>query len=432
MAQLLNHTSGVQSYTAVPGWMREEANTARAYSTDEMIALFRDKPAVSKPGETWQYNNSGYVLVGAVIEKVTGKPWHEAVRERMTAPLGLATIRYGVGEETMPGMAKGYTLRDGAPAPARRLHMSVPHAAGGLVGTVEDLARWGAALHHGKAVRPETYSLMVAPTKLPDGTTSPYGFGLGTSTLRDREVVGHSGGIFGYSTDSAYLPKEDIYIAVFANSDEPATSPSLVIQRLGALALGDPFPSFEKVAADVKALEPAFGVFPVQGGERQFYQRDGKLYTRRSGGPEMEVFAAGGERFFYGPQSLTWFALSRDAAGTPVMEMYNNGAKKGERSVRAGAIPPEPAPFPIAAAVLQSYVGRYDTPMGPMEVTLGGNGGLSTQISGQPPVTLRPTSDSEFQARELEAKVVFTSENGAVTGLVIHQGGREMPAKRAE
>ena len=92
IAQLLNHTVGVQSYTDIPGWMVEE-KTNRALTTEQLIAEFRDLPSPSKPGEKWAYNNSGYVLVGAVIEKVTGKPWHEVVGERIDRPLGLATIR---------------------------------------------------------------------------------------------------------------------------------------------------------------------------------------------------------------------------------------------------------------------------------------------------------------------------------------------------
>ncbi len=123
--QLLNHTSGIQSYTGIPGWM-VEANTNRPHSTAEMIGTFSSLPLVSPPGARWQYNNSGYVLLAAIIERVTGMPWHEAVERRITRPLGLATIRYGVGEENVPLMAHGYTSRAGAVQPAQLIHMSVP------------------------------------------------------------------------------------------------------------------------------------------------------------------------------------------------------------------------------------------------------------------------------------------------------------------
>ena len=306
--QLLNHTVGVQSYTGIPGWMVEE-NTNRPYTTAEMITLFKDLPAPSKPGEQWSYNNSGYVLVGAVIEAVTGKPWHEAVEERIARPLRLETLRYGVGEASMPNMAKGYTDGEGGPKPSMKIHMSVPHAAGALVGSVEDIAAWAHALHHGKVVGKASYAGMIAPTPVPgEKAPVPYGFGLGLDKVRGRAAIGHGGGIFGFSTESFYMPEKDIFVAVFANSDDPATSPGLAAKRLAAMAIGDPFPEFEKAQVEPKSLEPLFGVYRAKDGdvERRFFVREGQLYTQRGEGPEMKVYPAGGDRFFYGPDSLTW------------------------------------------------------------------------------------------------------------------------------
>ena len=117
--QILNHTSGVQPYTGIPGWM-VEANTNRPYTTEEMMAVFRDLAAPSKPGEKWDYNNSGYVLVGAVIEKVTGKPWHAAVDERIVKPLAcrqFATVCSRRRPRTWPGAIR---MRKGARARRRR------------------------------------------------------------------------------------------------------------------------------------------------------------------------------------------------------------------------------------------------------------------------------------------------------------------------
>ncbi|HEX8525367.1 serine hydrolase domain-containing protein, partial [Allosphingosinicella sp.] len=122
--QLLNHTSGIQSYTAIPGWMTE-ANTSRAYSTAEMIALFRDLPAPTPPGREWAYNNSGYVLLGAIIESATGKPWYRAIEERITRPLGLRSIRYGEDRKAARAMARGYSLTEGNVRPSMSIHMSV-------------------------------------------------------------------------------------------------------------------------------------------------------------------------------------------------------------------------------------------------------------------------------------------------------------------
>ena len=430
VAQLLNHTVGVQSYTSIPGWM-VEAKTSRAYSTEEMMAEFKDLPAPSKPGETFAYNNSGYVLVGAVIEKVTGKPWHQAVEERIAGPLGLTTIRYGVREGETPRMAAGYTEREGKIVPAQKIHMSVPHAAGALIGSVEDLAKWNAALHGGKVIPAAYYAQMIAPTRLADGTTETYGFGIGNREIRSHKAIGHGGGIFGFSTDSIYLPEDDLFVAVFTNSDNPQTDPGMVMMQIAAMAVGDPFPTFEKEALDAAAVEPWVGVYQVKDGERRVILRDGRLYTQRTGGGELEAYAAGDGRYFY-PNSLTWFELKRDAKGAPVVAMYQQGSASAEETVRSGPIPPEPKAAEVPRDTLQSYVGTYNSAIGAFTVALPPEGAMTVQLAGQQPLPVQAVSATEFRTVGVDARIQFLAESGKVTGLVLKQGGREMPAKRAD
>jgi CubicO group peptidase (beta-lactamase class C family) len=428
--QLLNHTSGIQSYTDIPGWM-VEANTDKAYTTEQLIAVFKDLPPTSKPGENWAYNNSGYVLVGAVIEKVTGKPWHEVVDERIAKPLGLTTIRYGGLESQTPGMATGYTEHDGKTVSALKINMSVPNAAGALIGSVEDLAKWNSALNSGKVVPQAYYAQMTAPTALPGGKTDPYGFGISNRDLRGRDALGHGGGIFGFSTDSIYIPKDGVFVAVFSNSDSPRTSPGMVMLKLAALAVGDPFPTFEKTAIDPGTIEPWFGVYAIDAAERRFFARDGKLYTQRTGGSELEVFAAGDNRFFY-DNTLSWFEISRDEAGVPVMAMHQQGEAKAEISKRTGAIPPPAKAAEVSREILQVYVGDYAVG-GAMAVVLLADDGLTVKLGEQPTLRLIPRSTNEFSVEGVDAKVVFNgSAGGAAKSMTIHQGGRTMEAPRAK
>jgi len=427
--QLLNHMSGIQPYTAIPGWM-VEANTSRPRTTAEMIAVFRDLPSPTPPGQAWAYNNSGYVLLGAIVESVTGKPWHQAVAERITGPLGLPTIGYGVDRESAPAMARGYTDQDGNFAPARRIHMSVPHAAGALVGTTGDLARWAHALHHGRVVSPALYTAMTSPASLPEGRTHPYGFGVGFEEVRGRGTIDHGGGIFGFSSYATYIPSDDLFVAVLANSDQPASNPSLLAARLAALALGDPYPAFARADLDPATLAPLFGVYRVgdAGASRRFFSREGKLYTLRDGGSELEVFAAGGDNFFYGPNSLTWFRVERRPDGAHVMEMHQNGSIGAERATRTGDVP---ADVEVSRAVLETYVGRYLTGGPEADVAMGEAGVLTIQLTGQRPLPLRPASETEFMVQGVNARIVFHGENGEVNRLVLHQGGREIEARRA-
>ncbi|MEO7634173.1 MAG: serine hydrolase domain-containing protein [Sphingomicrobium sp.] len=428
VAQLLNHTVGVQSYTGIPGWM-VEANTNRAYTTEQMIAQFKNLPSPSKPGEKFEYNNSGYVLVGAVIEKVTGKPWYQNVEERIARPLGLTTIRYGVLESETPNMAVGYTDAEGKVVPAQKIHMSVPHAAGALIGSVEDLAKWGAALHHGKIIPAALYAKMIAPTALPGGASEQYGYGIAPREVRGHKAIGHGGGIFGFSTDSIYLPKEDLFVAVFTNSDRPKTDPGMVMLKLAAMAANDPYPTFKKAALNGKTVAPWVGVYKLDNGERRLFTRGGKLFTQRNGGPEREVYAAGQGRFFY-PDDLSWFEMKRDAAGKPVVAMYQEGAATPQLSTRSGPIRPEAKAAEVPRATLQSYVGTYTSPIGVLTIVLTPEGAITAQLSGQPPIPLKAISATVFATVGVDAQLTFQVAGGKVTGLVLNQGGRELPAKK--
>ncbi|WP_161808706.1 serine hydrolase domain-containing protein [Tsuneonella troitsensis] len=431
--QLLNHTSGIQSYTGIPGWM-VEAKTNRPYTTAELIAEFRDQPAAFQPGEKWDYNNSGYVLVGAVIEAVADKPWHEVVRERLASPLGLATIRYGGEESRTPGFAVGYTGGEGAKfTPAQKIHMSVPHAAGALIGTVGDLARWTQALHAGKVVPAPLYAEMIAPTALPDGKSEPYGYGIGQGDVRGVKAIGHGGGIFGFSTDSIYLPEKDLFVAVFTNADSGIASAGLTMNRLAAEAIGKPYPVFTETPFEAATLEPALGLYRIDGGDttRSFFLREGQLYTQRSGASESRVYHAGDNRFFYGPDSLNWFELVREPSGTYAMMMHQNGADKAERAVRTGPVPAAAtASFAVPRDVLDTYAGNYTSAFAPIVVAVRDDAVLTLKLGGQPPVPLRATGEREFAAVGVDARVVFEQADGKVSGLVIHQGGGQLPATR--
>ncbi|MGX7927328.1 serine hydrolase domain-containing protein [Tsuneonella sp. HG094] len=428
--QLLNHTSGIQSYTGIPGWMAGD-KPAIAFTTTALIGEFRDQPVEFQPGEKWNYNNSGYVLVGAVIEAVTGKPWWQAVDDRIVKPLGLTSIRYGGEEETVAAFATGYSAAgEGKYEPSRKIDMSVPHAAGALIGTVGDFARWAHALHHGKVVSPALYAEMIAPTKLADGTSAPYGYGIAQSDVRGLPALTHSGGIFGFGTNSIYLPDSGLAVTVFTNADSGIQSAGMPMLRIAAEAIGKPFPVFAEVATDPAAVAPMLGVYAIEGGEstRLFHLVDGKLHTRRTGASDSPVFAAGGNRFFYGAESLNWFEVVKEGDGYAML-MHQNGAEAAERAVRTGPVP-EVATVEVARETLASYAGSYTSALAPVAVAQQTDGSLTLAFGPQPALPLQPLSETEFAIAGVDAKVVFVRDSGATTGLVLHQGGRELPAKK--
>lgn len=423
--QLLNHSSGIQDFSKIPGWILQ--NRHRALTTADLVATFHDLPAKAQPGHAWEYNNGGYVLLGAIIERVTGKDWHEALAERITRPLGLKTIAYAAPDALSPKAALGYSRADDKIQPVQLSHMSVAHAAGGLNGSVADMARWAQALHHGRVVSPALYREMVSPARLADGSTEPYGFGLRLRELRGRAALVHGGAGGGLDTDSAYIPSEDLFVAVFANSDEPATDPSLLVRRLAALALGAPVPSFERVPLDMTTVEPLLGAYGATNGPpRRFFARDGRLFIGR-GDEEMEAFPAGGDRFFFGPDNLTWFRILRKADGAHAMEVHRVEAAMPDSAVRTGAAPP---PFTVDPAVLKSYAGVYTTEGPVVTIALDDRGQLSIAAAGQPPMPMRPVSQTEFRVDGGGFRIVFQPEGSAVNRMTMYRGARELNGRR--
>ena len=348
--QLLNHSSGIFDLTKIPGYMMSEP-TLRPNTTADLLAVIRGQPSRAEPGVAWEYNNGGYIILGALIEQVTGKPWHEAVRERIAAPLGLQTLAYALDADDDPATAEFYGAQDGRDVPARGVHMSVAHGAGALVASVEDMAKWAQALHHGQVVDPKLYGEMTSPAQLADGSSRPYGFGLRLLEVRGRPALVHGGAGRGVDTGSVYIPSEDVFVAVFSNSDELETDAGMVVQRLAALAVGQPIPSF--VAADVPLaeIEPLFGAYQVQDGPQlRFFERGGKLYLAFED-EEREALAAGGDRFFFADGGLMWFRFERRDDGVHALVLDPPDEAQPVRAVRAGAVPP---PFAVAPDVLRS------------------------------------------------------------------------------
>lgn len=237
---LLTHTSGIRSYTGMPGYM---GNPVRAdLSTAELIDVFDNEPMEFAPGELWNYNNSGYVLLGAIIEAVSGQTYEEFIADNIATPLELERTFYG-GPKIIPNRAAGYVQTDDERLEnAAYLSMTQPHAAGSLLSTTGDLFAWHRALSGGEFIHDESFARMIRPYALNDGETYPYGYGLGLARLRGREIIAHGGGINGFTCFALWLPEDDIYVAVLTNRESFSPGPSTVAKKIAAMVIGDPYP----------------------------------------------------------------------------------------------------------------------------------------------------------------------------------------------
>ncbi len=194
--QLLNHTSGIPSYTDLPAFMNDEVRNP--YRVKEAIEKFCSGDLEFEPGSKWKYDNSGYFILGAVIEEVTGKPYEAVLKENIFDPIGMSSTGYDHSEEIINKRASGYHKAGPGIINAPYMDMSLPYAAGSLYSTVEDLYVWDQALYTDKLVSDEIREKMFTPYM------NNYGYGWG---IREQEfggekkkAISHSGGIFGFNT----------------------------------------------------------------------------------------------------------------------------------------------------------------------------------------------------------------------------------------
>ncbi len=329
---LLTHTSGIFSYTNIDEYMMSEIR--KDIPVAELIDVFKDLPVEFAPGERWKYSNSGYVLLGAIIESASGLSYEEFLRTRIFEPLGLKHTSYGSHSRIIPNRAAGYTRLEGEYINAPFLSMTQPYSAGALMSTVEDLHVWNRALFGGRVVSGESLQRMTTPYVLSGGDTTAYGYGLGVREVRDRHAIGHGGGIFGYVTDAVYVPEEDVFVAVFSNNTGIDVGPGFVATKLAAIALGDPYPEWTEVPVSQDVLQRYVGVYEIEPNvQRVVTVEDGALFTQRTGGRRSRAYPSSETHFFY-RGSFSHFEFVLEGDEVTAMLMYQGGAETPERAAK--------------------------------------------------------------------------------------------------
>jgi CubicO group peptidase (beta-lactamase class C family) len=423
---LLNHTSGVRSYTNIPGYMTGPIR--RELTTAQLIAEFKDRPVDFPPGTAWAYNNSGYVLVGAVLEAITRQPWHTGVTA-MTQALGVKGIAFGDERAVRPGMADGYSSGPGQP-PQRAdfISMSQPHAAGALVGSVDDLWLWNLALHGGRVLSADSYRRMTVPEGEPAQRVR-YGFGIGTGSVRGRPALLHSGGIHGYLSMLVWLPSERMTVAVLRNSDGPGLDPGMLARELAALALGDPYPDGAAVAVPAAELQALAGRWRRADGsgpddERLLRLQGGTLTSQRGGGAPLRLKPIGGGVFLFEN------SISRIQVQGTTLRFFADGEGEGEVWTRTGDLPPERASIALTPEQAQALVGEYSSPAFSFRVFVDAQGVLRGQAPGQAALQLHAETPRQLYVKEVGASLAFEPDAGPVTQVTLTQGRNQLKMPR--
>ena len=331
--QLLTHTSGIHDYTSSPEWPK---TWGQVLSPDAIIKFVAADTFDFAPGTAYRYDNTGYVLLGMVIEKASGQKYAKYIDAQFFKPLGLRQTSYCPSRTSDPAFALGYTKGPNGIERAQFLDLSHPFAAGALCSSVGDFAKWQRALASGRAVSPASYALMSTADTLNNGRRINYGFGLVPGTFAGHATVSHTGGIPGFATAAAYVADDSLSIVVFTNYDRE--SPQRVVQNLLRVAYGEAPVAARAAPArgTVAALSPAdrdaiVGTYALQLPSGQalpikFFVDGTRLMAQAQGQPANEIHYLGNYAFGVDFDPALRFTFTIDGGKATKVTLLQGGA----------------------------------------------------------------------------------------------------------
>ncbi|WP_158545131.1 serine hydrolase [Dyella monticola] len=331
IAELLSHTAGISD-----DW---NVDPASAIDTKTLASLIAKQPLDFKPASAWRYSNSGYMLLGAVIEKVTGRHWYDVEHDVVLVPFGMTHTAYYPDNSVVNDMAQGYSVNaQGEVTRPPFVSISGPMTAGALASTADDIRRLVEGLNNSKTFPAALLNVMTAATKLADGSTVPYGYGVMLERVRGEEAFAHNGGIEGFSSQYIYVPREKVTVVVLANSDSGTPNTRGIARQLAALAIGKPYQRFVDVTLSTHDEEALAGTYAIAGGSTHVITlENGQLFIQRPPGPSRPLTPAKGDLLYYAGDGTDYFHIVRARDGRiTALEFYPDGMSHARLEKRIG------------------------------------------------------------------------------------------------
>jgi CubicO group peptidase (beta-lactamase class C family) len=421
---LLTHTSGIKSYTGMQEWA---PLWRKDLTPSEMIDVFKNQPMDFAPGEKNLYNNSAYFMLGYIIEKASGQTYQQFLEENIFKPLQMNNSYYGSHKQIIRNRAAGYQNQDGFNN-AEYLSLTQPYAAGSMLSNVDDLLKWQIAVRDNKLVKNETIQLAFTDFKLNDGKPIHYGYGWFLNEINGSPTIEHGGGIFGYTTNGIWLPKEDVYVVMLTNRDD--VGPSDISTRLAAIAIGKPYPvAAEGITIKSEFVKNLAGVYEFEDGSiRSIIYEDGVMYSQRQGSSRFKLVPVAENKFAF-ENSFSTIEFNYNIGGEKVV-MFKNRIEE-VKGIKTDKVIKEKEVLVLAPEQMQPFVGEYEIQPGfSLMVTLE-NGHLMTQATGQEKFEIFPESPVKFFLKVVDAQLEFQQNaDGKVDSLILYQGGAEIKAKK--
>ena len=421
--QLLTHQSGLYNFTNDLQWR----NQYSPVSKKEMLAAFsKDKPDF-EPGTKTAYSNTNYMLLGYIIEAVTGKSFNDNLQELICKKLGLKNTSLPKGgTDINKNEVFSFMLQDDETwERIEEIHVSASDGAGGIIAPVEEVSRFFEALLQNKLLTAASVQQML-PVQGVNAITpiNSYGYGLETMPFGEDHIgYGHSGHIDGFYTMCGYFPEEQLSISFFDNGEVMSFNQINVYLLSIIFDKAYTFPNFKKVAINENALKGLPGIYRAEGVpmEVTVSANGNKLWAQASGQDSFLLTAIEADKFEC-QQADIIMSFNRDEQGLAQSFTMEQGGDKlvMSRAKAETAV----AVVIVDAALLSKYEGVYSAPDFPMKLTIRKTGtGISGQGTGQPEFPLTAVNDTTFKFDPIGLELTFKSDAaGTVTGMMLTQG----------
>jgi CubicO group peptidase (beta-lactamase class C family) len=429
---LLTHTSGIKSYTSKPDFI---TTATVPITTEKLIESFKNDPFDFDPGKQFSYNNSGYFLLGYIIEKVSGQSYGDYLRDTFFKPLGMNDTGVHTHSEILAHEATGYSAESGKISKALDWDMSRAGGAGCLYSTVEDLMRWNEGVFGGKVLSSDSLKAAFTPVKLDSGEEPmmSYGYGWMMGDRRGLKTISHGGGLHGWMSMLTRYVDQNTTVVVLHNA-VPAV-PGLTPNEVADLAADaflwqemKPHPRYEEDKSVDPATFAAFvGRYDYMGAVMVVTLEGKQLTAQLTGQPPFPIFPISATRFFWKIVDAQIEFLKDDAGKVTSARHTQNG-----QSFVVKRLADEPT-VEVDEETLDRYVGKYEYPgIGVLTVRRDG-GRLLAQMTGQPEFELLAKAQDAFIWKVVVAEIKFViGDDGKVEKAIHKQAGTTFEVKKVE
>ena len=423
---LLNHTSGIKSYTNMPSFM-EFARTDMTPTV--LMDKFKNEQMEFDPGTQFNYNNSGYIVLGHIIEVVSGQSYEDFIQTNIFDKVGMDNSYYGSMTRLIPNRARGYSKTETGYRNADYLSLTLPYAAGSIMSTTADLLKWQNAISANTLIKKSSLEKATNGSTLDSGEEITYGYGWYTGNINGSASVEHDGGIFGYSSSGIFLPEENVYVIGLSNCD--CGNVGALVSNVAAMAIGKPFPK-KKDAIDLSEsqLSKWVGAFEYEGAIRHVTLKNKQLFSQREGSISMEIYPMSATNFIFDGGNTSYDFFTEN--GNRMVTMTVNGKEMIGKGIDK-APPAERKEIQLDEDVLNEYVGSYELQPGFNMVFSVRDNKLYGAATGQGEAHLFAEEKDKFFLKVVVADIHFTRNGeGKVESLTLFQNGQEMLGKKIE